>query len=136
MNLAIKIRAHHGLCLLHFKGKGYSPEFVENMIVVCNQLKQNPNREIVLVSETDLICSACPHNAGGDCKTSEKVAGYDKKCMELCELKKGQILLWREFRQILIEKVLQKKRLQEICSDCCWNKLCEEIDDAVFSIKE
>ncbi len=26
-----KIRAHHGVCLYFFQGKGYSGEFVENM---------------------------------------------------------------------------------------------------------
>jgi hypothetical protein len=33
-NKDIKIRGHHLLCLLHFEGKGYSEEFIENMKIV------------------------------------------------------------------------------------------------------
>ena len=50
------IRAHHGMCLYFFQGKGYSGEFVENMAKM---------REI-LVTETILrpgdrrkICGDC-----------------------------------------------------------------------------
>lgn len=41
-----KIRAHHGMCLSFFQGKGYSGDFVENMARMKAILAENP--EIIL----------------------------------------------------------------------------------------
>ena len=42
-----KIRAHHGMCLSFFQGKGYSGDFVENMVRMKAILAENP--EIILM---------------------------------------------------------------------------------------
>jgi len=39
---SISLRAHHGLCLHFFQGKGYSGAFVENMARKKAMLEENP----------------------------------------------------------------------------------------------
>ena len=40
--ITYNIRAHHGMCLTFFQGKGYSGDFVENMGAMKKILEQNP----------------------------------------------------------------------------------------------
>ena len=127
MNEPWPIRPHHGLCMKHFAGKGYSREFVQRMTAVSIELKVNPSQKIMLHSETDLLCGACPHNLDGICETAQKVARYDKKCLELCGLHDGQTLSWQEFEQIVFTKIWQPERLCEICADCGWSDICLKI---------
>ena len=56
----IDLRAHHGMCLAFFQGKGYSGEFVTNMAEMKAVLEENPC--VRLGAETDEICAACPNN--------------------------------------------------------------------------
>ena len=37
-----KLRGHHLFCLLGYKGMGYSQEYVENMTVLHQSLRDNP----------------------------------------------------------------------------------------------
>lgn len=130
MKKILHIRPHHGLCLQHFTGKGYSPQFVENMTEIQNQLKVNPDQVIYLSGTTDVLCEACPHNLGGVCETGQKVARYDERCLHYCGLKNGQTVTWREFQNIITEAILNKGRLREICSDCSWSGICSNMDTA------
>ena len=125
MNQPLFMRPHHGLCLQHFVGKGYNSKFVQRMTVVSAEMKVNPTREIVLFCKTDLLCEACPHNSDGICEDAQKVARYDEKCLALCGLHNGQTLSWQEFQRIMIQKILQPGRLQDVCTDCCWSGICQ-----------
>ena len=60
-----RLRAHHGMCLAFFKGKGYSEEFTFHMARVKNDLENNPN--VKVVCEIDDICSKCPNNKNSEC---------------------------------------------------------------------
>ena len=48
-----RIRAHHGMCLAFFQGKGYSREFTEHMEKIKRELEKNPM--VCLEDETDDI---------------------------------------------------------------------------------
>lgn len=117
-----KIRAHHGMCLAFFKGKGYSGEFTEHMAEVKNMLDKNP--VICIIDETDIICGACPNNRVGKCTAAEKVAEYDRQVLMRCRLSKGQTLSFFEFRKLVYDNILLPGKREEICGDCQWNPLC------------
>lgn len=51
MNDELRIRAHHVLCILGFRGEGYSREFVENMRRVVDIIRANPQAVIQIVDE-------------------------------------------------------------------------------------
>lgn len=118
------MRPHHGLCINFFKGKGYSAYFVRKMTDLIEELKDNPEKEIILQCKTDILCSACPHNKGSLCESAEKVLEYDRKCLELCGISEGEVLKWRQFHEAVKNTILTPQRLNEICADCQWSEIC------------
>lgn len=117
-----RIRAHHGMCLAFFKGKGYSNEFAKHMGEIKEILEGNPVVEVVV--STDDICVCCPNNIGGECDKPDKVAGYDNMVLKKCDLAAGMSLPWKEFERLVRERILMAGRREEICGDCQWNGLC------------
>ena len=115
-----KIRAHHGVCLYFFQGKGYSGEFVENMGKIKAILEKNP--EISLMDSPDDICAACPNRLTENC--AEKASRYDREVLRRCGLSAGERLPYREFSRKVIETILRPGVRAEICGDCQWSSLC------------
>ena len=115
-----KIRAHHGVCLYFFQGKGYSGEFVENMSRMKAILEKNP--EISLMDSPDDICAACPNRLTENC--AEKASRYDREVLRRCGLSVGERLPYREFSRKVIETILRRGVRAEICGDCQWSSLC------------
>ena len=115
-----KIRAHHGMCLSFFQGKGYSGDFVENMVRMKAILAENP--EIILMDGPDDICAACPNRLTETC--AEKASRYDREVLRRCGLSVGEWLLYREFSRKVSETMLRPGVRAEICGDCQWSSLC------------
>ena len=115
-----KIRAHHGVCLYFFQGKGYSGEFVENMGKMKAILEKNP--EISLMDSPDDICAACPNRLTENC--AEKASRYDREVLRRCGLSVGERLPYREFSRKVTETILRPGVRAEICGDCQWSSLC------------
>ena len=115
-----KIRAHHGMCLYFFQGRGYSGEFVENMRRMKAVLEENP--EIHLTDSPDDICAACPNRLTENC--AEKASRYDREVLRRCGLSVGERLPYREFSRKVIETILRRGVRAEICGDCQWSSLC------------
>lgn len=115
-----RIRAHHGMCLYFFQGRGYSGEFVENMAKMKRILAENP--EIILVDSPDDICTACPNVRMESCV--EKASRYDRAVLRHCGLSAGQRLPYRVFSQNVIDAILRPGKRAEICGDCQWSSLC------------
>ncbi|NLC18461.1 MAG: DUF1284 domain-containing protein [Clostridiales bacterium] len=116
------LRAHHGLCLYFFKGKGYSSEFAANMADIKSRLDKNPL--VRIISGTDVICSKCPNNTGARCESEAKVAEYDRQVLSRCNLNDGDIMPFYDFRKLVYQNILLPGKREEICSDCQWTSLC------------
>ena len=78
----IPLRAHHGLCLRFFQGKGYSGAFVENMARKKAMLEENPL--VRLTDQADEIYRACPNNLSGQCESAEKVRRWGIGAVLFC----------------------------------------------------
>lgn len=121
-----KVRAHHGMCLAFFIGEGYSSSFVDNMWE--NKLfLERANPIVEIVDCADSICEACPFNEDGMCQSIDKVEQYDRKVLEHCAISNGSILSWKEYFNLVNEKVIKSGIRKEICSDCEWNAICSKI---------
>ena len=119
--ITYNIRAHHGMCLTFFQGKGYSGDFVENMGAMKALLEQNP--QIRLLDGYDDVCAACPNKRTETC--AEKASRYDREVLRRCGLSVGERLPYREFSQKVIETILRPGIRPEICGDCQWSSLCQ-----------
>lgn len=126
----MKIRPHHGLCIAHFKGLGYSQEFVENMQKVTAALRSEDN-QVTLVCHTDDICCCCPHNSNGECESGQKVLSYDIACLEYCGLKDNQTIRWSEFSDKVMQNIILPGRLREVCRECQWLDICTNMKTVV-----
>ena len=127
MKEELVIRAHHGMCLKNFIGKGYSSSFVKNMTSK-KQYLELKNPIIKLITSCDSICENCPHNKKGKCTSMDKVMNYDKEVLKYCELEKNSILSWKEFDSLVDEKIRKTGIRKEICHDCQWNFICIKIE--------
>lgn len=119
-----EIRPHHGLCIRFFQGKGYSPEFITNMTEIVEKLGENP--EIRLVSGGDALCRTCPNRVGDvDCRSDEKVRGYDRAVLDRCGLDYDSVLSWQAFSARVEAEILDLNLRETICGGCQWTDLCK-----------
>ena len=114
------LRAHHGMCLYFFRGKGYSGQFVENMGKMKAVLEENPT--IRLMDSPDDICAACPNKATEPC--AEKASRYDREVLRRCGLSVGDTLSYEDFSKKVVETILRPGVRGSICGDCQWSSLC------------
>ena len=94
-----KIRAHHGMCLAFFEGKGYSDHFTQHMGNIKKKLEKN--MVICLADDTDEICKYCPNNKNGICESEEKILSYDRAVLRLCGLEAGTFIDWSTFSSMV-----------------------------------
>lgn len=116
------LRAHHGMCLAFFEGKGYSDSFTSHMEQVAAMLQENPGVQIV--AKGDMICEKCPNWQEGRCLTQDKVEEYDRQVLLKCGLSGQERTDWKSFFRLVEEKILKPGRRREICGDCQWDELC------------
>lgn len=116
------IRAHHGMCLAFFEGKGYSSNFTKHMTEIKGRLIENPL--VSIIGTTDAICSACPNNREGVCESSQKVAEYDRQVLLRCGITEGEVMPFLDFEKRVYDNILYSGKREEICGNCQWNSLC------------
>ena len=114
------LRAHHGMCLYFFRGKGYSGQFVENMGKMKAVLEENPT--IRLMDSPDDICAACPNKVTEPC--AEKASRYDREVLRRCGLSVGDTLSYEDFSKKVVETILRPGVRGTICADSQWSSLC------------
>lgn len=126
----INLRPHHAMCILNYRGKGYSEEFVKNMDAIVEGLKDETS--ITINRNKDALCAACINriqpssdNPAG-CVFMDKVERYDSAVFELLSLSDGQVLTWGELRNMVYSKIFPKN-IGRICSDCEWFYICESL---------
>ncbi|NLL76839.1 MAG: DUF1284 domain-containing protein [Clostridiales bacterium] len=123
-----EIRAHHGMCLAFFEGKGYSDGFVKYMAEIKEALGKDP--VVRLVNRTDEICGYCPHNKLGCCDSEEKVGRYDALVFCLCGVEEGIEIRWSIFERLVEQNIISAGKREEVCGDCQWNSICRKPLDA------
>ena len=124
MKERIELRAHHGMCLLFFEGKGYSEGFTAHMQTVLEHLMEDTPLRIVVKS--DIVCSRCPNLKESVCTTADKVSAYDIQVLKECGLEENAESSWGEFRRRVEDKILRAGKRESICGNCQWAPICRE----------
>jgi hypothetical protein len=118
----IQLRGHHLLCLLGFRGLGYSERFVENMGRVAQAVVSH-SATIKVVDHCDIICSACPHFTGERCDKKKGPASQvrvrDLKVIDKLGLQVGAEVPAREL-WARVRRSVAPRDLHGICTDCEW----------------
>jgi uncharacterized protein len=128
----ITIRGHTLLCLQGFRGKGYSPDFVENLVEINNALVQSSDTPVRVMAMPDDICLACPNLKMNGCNLKgpgfeNLMRSQDRVVMSRLGIQEGETFSWHE----ILERIGQRMRgdmLPSICGDCPWLPLgyCQE----------
>ncbi len=126
LELPLRISAHHLLCILGFRGLGYSQEFIAKMGKVVEKLSSNSTLLITVIAECDIICASCPHNKGNKClkraDSERKVKPRDLEVLQRLGFEVGAQMpagkAWARIRE-----KLTVKDVAEICRDCEWLEL-------------
>ena len=126
----MKIRAHHGMCLGFFEGKGYDNDFSVHMQKVQDDME--PDTVLEVVAAADGICGHCPNLVLGRCTSADLVEGYDKKVLKMCELKEHSVLTWEEFTDLVKNKILIPGRRHQICGTCEWSSICDRKEKEIL----
>lgn len=123
---AVKLRGHHLLCLLGYRGMGYSAAYAANMNAVHERLRTEPETTVALVEGADDLCSCFPADQPYHCD-SGTVSRRDALVLERLGLQPGQSLAWSELLRLLAEKV-SPADLPAWCASCPWLPygVCEE----------
>ena len=122
MDSKYTLRPHHGMCIAFFKGKGYSEEFTAHMKAIIPKLEDNPL--VCIKAHTDELCSRCPHNIKGTCKSYDKVLRYDNEVLKRCGIEDGTIIPYLDFKSTVYDNILLAGKREEVCGDCEWSELC------------
>ena len=133
----VDLRAHMALCLLGFRGSGYSPEFVDAMQALQDRLRADESQRVRLVAEPDRLCDACPNLAAGGCTLGgpdheAHMRSHDETVLERLGLRAGEALAWGEVLE-RIRGSIRGADLTEICTTCPWLPLgvCRQSVDAL-----
>lgn len=119
----VELRAHHGMCLAFFEGKGYSQGFTAHMQTVLDGMQ--PDSLVKLVTRRDIICTACPNLHDGLCNTPELVLDFDTQVLKRCGLTEGAILPWSDFTELVAGNIIAAGCRESICGACQWTSICK-----------
>ena len=130
------------LCLLGFRGSGYSPEFVRVMQALQDRLRAEPGQAVALVAAPDTLCAACPHLAGDGCtlggpRHEAHMHAHDTEVLRRLGLGAGEALSWGEILG-RIQGSIRGADLDAICTTCPWLPLgvCRQSVDALGACGE
>lgn len=113
----IKLRGHHILCLLGFRGLGYDEAFVENMTRVHARVFFNGSL-LELASGPDDICRVCPKLSDGRCGSS-RISSKDASVLDMLSLQPGNVISAKEVYD-RVAAAISVEDVSRICSRCKW----------------
>lgn len=114
----IRLRGHHVLCLLGYRGMGYSAEYVENMTRVHQTLRTQPGTRVHLVAGPDDLCARFPQSGTYHCDDAE-IHQRDAVILAALDLGEDQQWTWREIQQ-RIQRTVVPSDVARWCSTCSW----------------
>lgn len=136
------------LCLLGFRGSGYSPAFIAKMHEIQSSLRGEPGQPVRLVDVPDRICEACP-NLRAQAPQSESMGctlggprhethmqEHDRTVIARLGFEPGAVTTWDEILA-RIARSIRGADLPAICTTCPWLPLgvCQSSVDALRARK-
>jgi hypothetical protein len=118
------IRPHHILCLLAFRGKGYSEAFCASMAEKREHLLEGMPFE--LVTGKDGLCETCPNWGGDFCASTEgriTAEELDLRIIQALGLKEADTITLSSISDPL--SALSVNNLANLCDGCSWRELAD-----------
>ena len=127
----MRLRGHHLLCLLTYKGLGYSPEFVAGMTATAARLVAGATAEIVEGPDDicEPLCRADEHPHCHEATVPER----DRRALSLVSsllgrpLNSGDRLAFDEGLRARLRSAYRGGAFEAACALCEWQPLCRDI---------
>jgi len=139
----IKLRGHHLLCILTYKGEGYTPEFVGNFDAIADRI--NKGAEIEVVKGIDDICGALRQGAEITCHHAKACRGPGVKyrdalaladvarVLQIPLLRKGEVLVLKQGEIKYLRRYFLHGANRRACTACSWHDFCTDIAKSGFT---
>ncbi|MEX2414948.1 MAG: DUF1284 domain-containing protein [Paenibacillaceae bacterium] len=124
--MSIRLRGHHLLCLLGYRGMGYSEPFAKNMTGVYEQLWLEPATPVTIVKGSDDLCKSFPCDQPNHCD-NHNVHERDEFIRKHLGLEVDDCLAWQQILDRVKSRV-KPHHIPEWCATCQWLSygVCEE----------
>ncbi len=124
MEQPIPIRAHQILCLLGYRGEGYSVTFVAEMSGLVRELREQPERQVRLLTSADRLCQACIHLRRGGCTLGgpdheTHMRRQDEDVLARLGLAPEGVYSWNLIKGRVAASI-RSADLPSICTTCPW----------------
>jgi uncharacterized protein len=129
MPAPIPLRGHHFLCMLTYKGHGYTPAFVARMDETMAEIASG--HPVVLTHGPDHLCVALTEGCGheGHCREARTVERDDRAIASLASilpLQNGAFLITSD-QLATLRELFASGAIRAACHDCEWMPLCDQI---------
>lgn len=136
--MPVRLRGHHFLCILTYRGYGYTPAFVDNMTAIVAGISRG--RPVRLAEGPDDICCgltaddriACNH----DCATAE-TRDLDRIAVEeitsLLDVDFGAPVVVDETMVAKLRTAFAGRTIRGACRRCRWSDFCTSIAAEAFT---
>lgn len=123
--MTIRLRGHHLLCLLGYRGMGYSADFCVNMTAIYETLRTKPETEIEIITGPDDVCRAYPPDKTNHCEGT--VYQQDAAILTKLGLAPNDRDSWQNICDRVAENMIPSD-ISHLCASCPWEKygVCQE----------
>jgi uncharacterized protein len=130
--MPVRLRGHHFLCILTYKGAGYSEPFIANMDAKVQAIAAG--QDVQLVIGPDDICAGftdkCRETVDHDCKVADTLQ------LDQLAIDAVSNLLQRDLSHAVplkgtdiatLRDAYAKGSIRAACTDCSWKSFCDDI---------
>jgi hypothetical protein len=130
--MPVQLRGHHFLCILTYRGYGYTPAFVENMSAVVADI--GAGRPVRLVEGPDDICNGltpadrilCNHDCGkAETRDIDRLAVESIRAILPDDPSHPFVINMATIAAMRVE--FAGRRIRAACERCSWSEFCTEI---------
>ncbi|WP_242968513.1 DUF1284 domain-containing protein [Sulfobacillus sp. hq2] len=114
----IRLRGHHILCLLGYRGMGYSEEYIVNMTAIHQTLRNEPQTRIILITGPDDLCDKFPTTQPYHCEDAE-IFWRDQRVLDQLSLSLTKETTW----DAIVDRIRQHMvsgDIDTLCATCSW----------------
>lgn len=123
-----KLRAHHLMCTMGYKGYNYSEEAKNSWDEFSKAVKENPDIKVMIIDGRDSLCSNCPTGDKfvNSCRENN-VKNLDDSIRKLLSIELNQIYKYSDLCSKLFD-ALNPEKHAKLCGECIWRTygLCSE----------
>lgn len=134
----VRLRGHHLLCLLTYKGLGYSPDFVFGMTAIAERLIAGATAEIVDGAD-DICAPLCRSEQHPHCHEAT-VPERDRRALALVagvlgrSIKVGDRIVFDQQTRVSLRTAYRAGAFEAACALCEWQPICRDIAASGYAV--